>query len=348
MYNSPKINGPINCARLVDKNGLKTIYLFMDYHATLDKQTDCDNLFSKDINNYLLDSFIKLNSDGIKFDFFFEFRPSNIIKNVKNRGIYIIEIFKLFIKLFDFDFNENRVLGSKMLPNIRLHYIDIRDYAFMDTENFVNYIQKTKMNDDNLMNIFVKKMELVYLIFEKAISGSLKTNNAKVITNKVVGDKQKSFVFMHIINKIVNRYNDPNIMNKIRMIINKYVMDPLKKLIDICNSKTNFDDLNYIKNAHQNIFAKIMDIYFLRRFLDKKYINNGCNYSGLKHNAFNLYILVKYFNYTVTHIYYSSVTLISLDDIIKNAQSDESIIKYIYPPSITQCIDMKDFPANLL
>lgn len=67
-----KINGPINVVRMegIINDTKKVIYLFMDRHADIDKQTDCndpDN--SINIAEYFNQSFLKLDKDKT-YDFF--------------------------------------------------------------------------------------------------------------------------------------------------------------------------------------------------------------------------------------------------------------------------------------
>ena len=51
-----------------------------------------------------------------------------------------------------------------------------------------------------------------------------------------------------------------------------------------------------------DIYSLITDVYFLRRILDKDYITTILSYTGSAHSANIIYILVKYFDFTVTHI----------------------------------------------
>jgi len=46
----------------------------------------------------------------------------------------------------------------------------------------------------------------------------------------------------------------------------------------------------------------ITDLYLLRRILDKKYIIRSIVYSGNAHTYHLKYILIKYFNFKLTHI----------------------------------------------
>ena len=137
--NTKQINGPVNVVRLEGRiNGInKVIYLFMDYHIPVSVQTACENLFAKDISLYLAENFNKLNKSNKMYDFFFEINPTDL-QNIQKgypyatdanyKEIYILEIRKFFRRVFKYKPNENVVSVSDYFKNIRLHYIDIRDY----------------------------------------------------------------------------------------------------------------------------------------------------------------------------------------------------------------------------
>src|SRR5437899_128812 len=132
--NIKQINGPLNVTRLEGTvNGIKkVIYLFMDMHLDVEKQTECMNIFSKDIQNYLVENFYVLNNVHIIYDFFFEISASGTqigySKDKKYKEKYILEVNNIFRRVFKYDRKENQVKPSEVFKNVRLHYLDIRDY----------------------------------------------------------------------------------------------------------------------------------------------------------------------------------------------------------------------------
>lgn len=97
-------------------------------------------------------------------------------------------------------------------------------------------------------------------------------------------------------------------------------------------------------------FAWITDIYFLRRFLDKSYITNAFTYHGALHSQHFVYVLVKYFNFKVTHICKSQIEDVDkLNKFIKKTKifDEEFEIKF-HPKQLIQCVDMSNFPKNLM
>lgn len=95
-----------------------------------------------------------------------------------------------------------------------------------------------------------------------------------------------------------------------------------------------------------NIYVFIMDLYFLRRFLDKDYITNTIAYTGYLHTFNYLFILVKYFDFKITHSTSSEIEMSKLESIIKKKEYSEDIMALYMPKIFYQCIDMSSFPAK--
>nr|URM62503.1 hypothetical protein [Mimivirus sp.] len=93
-------------------------------------------------------------------------------------------------------------------------------------------------------------------------------------------------------------------------------------------------------------FARLMDIYFLRRFLDKKYITNAIVYTGMFHSTTYIQILIKNFDFKITHVSYSSINnMKELNNRIKTTNLGEKEINEIFLQKMyTQCSDMTNFP----
>lgn len=92
-----------------------------------------------------------------------------------------------------------------------------------------------------------------------------------------------------------------------------------------------------------------MDIYFLRRFLDKDYITNAITYTGSAHSNTYINILVKDFGFKITHASYSKIPDIDeLNNIVKRTINSNDLGEYLYPPIQSQCSDVTHFPENFL
>jgi len=180
--------------------------------------------------------------------------------------------------------------------------------------------------------------------------------------------------------KIANQYNNQEIKKVIQKIINLNVKDFFHKYFEANNrlidylemvikkwiwyfEKKNgehniipygmsvYDIIDIIKNVQSmaelrfyyflNVYTLITDLYFLRRFLDKDYIENVVVYTGGKHTENYIYVLLKYFNFKVTHASYMES---DLNKKIKDDDKQFGIINEIYPPKLLQCSDVSSFP----
>ncbi|AKI79893.1 hypothetical protein QJ850_gp806 [Acanthamoeba polyphaga mimivirus] len=425
--NIVQINGPVNIARLEGQiNGLKkVVYLFMDHHIPVQFQTECDNIFARDVQTFLADSFKNIGETGLMYDFFIEERPENIINedgrttNLQKEG-YIWEVVKMFNKIFKFDPKENKVLSSNVFENVRFHYADIREYIYLDTLVLYNDIRDLlqEMQKNNFLDPYVldQIVNILNNIFEKNkpvidIMNSLeKISEANSInkitplkypkvyedtniplTNKTSDkdantlEKQQNLrtdYFKYFLNKLYNSYKDKNIKSKLLLELKQLknnitnlqnkitkTIDNIKKIIEEIEQSKNkvtltdysffmgispYDTRIYIANlfnhismlATANIIENIgfMDVFFLRRFLDKDYITNAIIYSGSLHSANYMKILVKEFDFKVTHISKSQYPIDKLNDSIKEKNNLAEIV-YLAGSNI-QCSDITNFPKN--
>jgi hypothetical protein len=302
----------------------------------------------------------------------------------------------------------NKVSISDLFKNVRLHYVDIRDYfeyRFFDTlghiydiaydfmtkhyvpaneldiiiheldatQQHINLIIKIIKSDQNLKKNNSKKKisvikfeynnnleeETLQYLFHKLLT-SYKNDNVKNIMNKFINDLEKDLI----------DYN-----NKLESVINKFIehknllTNSNGKLIKDENSaygyhyglsgftirniiKNIIDEIDMINNNFIDMFMTFMDIYFLRRFLDKDYITNGIAYTGAAHSEIYIYFLVKLFNFKITHASYTKIN--DFDKLTKEIHKIKSrkelfkITELFSPPVFKQCSDMTNFPDNFL
>lgn len=130
---SKLISGPVNVVRLEGKMGSikKVIYLFIDRHIPVNQQTECSDIFAKDVNSYFVDTFKEIKDSDVTYDLFMELdidKLANPLSDsfVEGRDMYLFEMAKLFTKLFRFDNDSNKIKINEMFKNVRLHYLDIR------------------------------------------------------------------------------------------------------------------------------------------------------------------------------------------------------------------------------
>lgn len=400
-----QINGPLNVVRLQGTiNGIyKVIYLFMDIHEDVSKQTECTNIFSKDIQNYFSENFYSLNDGKKIYDFFFEITPSRIqypnLEYRKYKDKYIMEVNKLFKRVFKYDKSQNKVGISDIFKNVRLHYLDIRDYfeievydkltsANYEIMEFYRYGFSINGFENILDNIVSAKKQLQFVVDTLKKSEELNKNNkTKLIKLRRSGAADPKAV-QRLAFKIKYRYNYQNI----REILNKLLQEIISELIKyldnmdkiiveleqyydfylktgeklIPDTKTTIvynygitdfkqreimhnmaDHIEYLLDNFLDLFAKLVDIYFLRRFLDKDYITNAIVYCGMAHSVNYIHILVNYFGFEVTHTARSELDLDDLMLAIKK-YSMVDLIPILSPPTPYQCSDITHFPDKFL
>lgn len=388
QHSKEYINGPLNVMRLEGQiNGIsKVIYIFMDVHLKINMQTKCPNLRSIDIVNYLVKNFDQISEKDKIYDFFFEIQPTVINTQLtKTKKKYIHEIFDLFISSFKIDRDKNVVSKSNTFPNVRLHYIDIRDYvinyhkALFALDGFINkVIASGSISKDDIQEI----KKLLKINVEEVMGVHDLIYNKKTQSPDILIKKE------YLFNKIKSKYHHKNISQEINMLINTYLakkfndyfqhiasyyekLDHLNKLLHVQqndlyydqNMRHNYGLPNYVKldilkdisrineiksSLEREIFVFIVDLFFLRRFLDKDYITNGIIYTGISHSVNYIFILIKYFNFKITHYSYLKSTLEELYDHIKKADDKYDVESYIYPPKLIQCSDMTSFPKLFL
>ena len=355
------INGPNNVIRLTN-NKNKVLYIFGDYHLTISNQNECfynTKYDSLDIDKFLL-SFIK-STDKIKYDIFTEMYHDTYADydtNYKNKYLnyrrrYIDNVDKLF---------QSNIKDK--YKNIRFHYTDIR-------ENLLLYNRLISFTNINIIN--KNYTGRVYILLYKELKELIK------LFIKLL-DKNKNK------NKIKKNYSNNKIKNKINKIYEniikhtKYLLSIIDKLINIINNNIYDKSMNiyfYDKNMRRtetklNVNEEILfysneiqwiideiggiliDLYFLRRFLDKKYITNAILYTGSYHMANISYILVKYFNFTITHVNYikKSIDLnqyilsLSNNNFEYTTKINDLLVKKLDNNVIYQCTNLFNFPDN--
>lgn len=378
------VNGPVNAFRLEGKvDGVKkVIYLFGDYHFDVRQQTQCDDIRAIEIKDYLIKNFEGNNK--MKIDFFMEAYVINVLqkKDVTiSRWNYIHILWNFFEKIFNFDKNKNKVVVSKEFPNVRMHYFDFRDTfiydaMFVHSPNLRTYFMETiwrtlhptidKLTYVKNKLLFIKKqIDFIYSSIYEKFDFTIDSNM-----------KLEQKIYLKMINKLLNVYKNNDVKNILNRDIKNEVKESFNKYYNIYDKLINIIDkqINYLKKNKYpstdvllkdylpqimqlllnmidgifNIGSNIIDVYMMRRFLDKTYITNAVAYTGAAHSIRYIYILVKYFNFKITNASYTQYDLGKTHDIIKKSKSfsyDKFKNIFIHPELI-QCSDLKGFPKN--
>jgi len=370
------INGPANVIRLEGKVGKKKkmIYIFGDLHYNIANQTKCSNDININIDQ--LFPLIFKENKKMKYDFFVEHHKADRERdiNLKWRDLkYIENIVEFFVENFKEVVN-SKVKTSKKYKNTRFHYFDIRKEHF---ELFANeyfsledYLKKlsgyyTIYKEDlfklqKLLIQFVKILyDVIFKIQKSDIRDMIKLRNK--YHNRVIGDNIK-FILKNIIKTIKQLIKKLVIhTNSIKKLIKDYEKNKLLNIYDITLKYNKlFSDITRTINYSFNRLTYITDLFFIRRFLDKNYIKNSIIYCGLMHCHHIAYVLVKYFNFKITHIHYkdNKLTLKKLMDKLKKVKYDNNSVHNLNilfgglnlnseNDIFYQCVDMSKFPKNL-
>lgn len=406
------INGPVNVVRMEGKIGdiRKVAYLFFDFHLDLYRETECTNVYSQDVNKYFADSFKNMNHGNKKYDFFLETRPSDIqsYKSINNFGttqyktIYLDELRRLLSKIINYDESADKVKLSDKIKNVRMHYIDIRDFIgfnpfiiFGETENLAYQMIQSGPNPrtvDIIIEIITTGKKDIENIIQLVLNPEKKIPEKKQVIRKNALENRMYNVdpdiAIRLSNKIRARYNHPDVQKPMNDILKNVMENKLDKLLEkIDTSIKKFTHYNEIFKMDSSLlynkqlgkykygipftdkiimvteiyvdcsnlvddvidfFVDIMDIYFLRRFLDKDYITNGIIYTGAAHSINYVKFLVKYFDFKITHAAYNLAPDIDIlnKEVRSSIEKNEPFEDLLWPPRLSQCSDLSNFPEN--
>lgn len=108
--------------------------------------------------------------------------------------------------------------------------------------------------------------------------------------------------------------------------------------------------IEYISDTNTKLFANIMDIFFLRRFLDKDYIDHAIVYTGCAHSVNYIQHLMTKYDFKITHVSYSFEKDINkLNNHLKKYNDTSNRLEYeknLYIPYLLQCSSMAHFPEG--
>ncbi len=297
-------------------------------------------------------------------------------KTFPNIRFHYIDIRAYILSEVDSTFNSIHNYVDKLYHN---KYISKNDVdSLVDGISIV--ISQLKVIYDLLFgkNTFekVKKEHLslipeTYKALEKYTPEKIKEIN-KVIINKILENHKYDKV-----KKVFNNYVNTTTKEQFNLMFNS-LEDFYKYLQEIKNTLNNYGELaqvvptvdyatksyNYwqedsyyvkivstivekviiISDIKQDIMVSLVDLYFLRRFLNKDYITNGLSYTGALHSQFYIYMLVKYFDFKVTDASYCSEDISKINSLIKKESSSYIMSKFFYPPKFNQCSDLTGFP----
>jgi len=383
--NSNTINGPVNIVRMEGYvHGIKkVIYVFFDIHMGIGEQTKCPDFTSLDLYQYFA---MNLANTKNTIDFMFEGRLSEVdIQKTLYKKIYISEV----TNFFNTKFNENIVKKKKgEKVNVRFHYVDIRD-DYMDTVyTSVHHVSGATRNmegDPNFFNddtIFRLEMCLDELTtdldgWHNLIFGDM-TDEYLPDTKKFMKKIRYEYKDPKVLEGLGGIFNYTKKLYDESYGYIEQIREYVKKNNNINKINSNME-LNYSKfgdkyewgynyfeyadftlelnkmsgKLHMStlqLFSNLMDIYFLRRFLDKDYIDHAIIYTGAAHSICYVQHLLTKYDFKITHTSYSMESnMDKLNNHLKkfgDPASRQEYQKGLYAPNLLQCSDISKFPKN--
>lgn len=408
------VNGPVNTVRLQGSvNSInKIMYIFMDFHASEFSQKKCPNIRAMDINTFLVEEFDKSMNSNPKmiFDLMFERGPIRPFHAKNMKEGYLREMGDFFTKSFKLNIETNKAQQSDLVPNVRFHYVDIRDFLIRNSLNIhdgenrviLNNIFHTLRYSQDQLDILFRNIQMIQSEFATLYISLYKNRNllnptineslysANIYKMHSISEKDNYKLTQKSLYKLLVKYNHEPIKKKITEIINtelhemfidffdyiNQILSFITTEIDLRNKFGNhdsseilfqqldqtytygidrsehfakilkFDDINDVLFAKIiNIGVYFMDLYKLRRILDKDYVTNTISYAGAFHSNNYIRLLIKYFGFKLTHYsYLKNNNIKETEKIIKSSNSLEDLNILFYPYVFTQCSDLSSFP----
>lgn len=254
MYNAfdpdrTEVTGPFNAVRMEGEidGSRKIVYMFMDFHMAPNAQTECSNVYSRDINKYLAETFYELNGADRVYDFFLEIyqgtykvdstaRAEAISKQGSSRlrEKYIWQVIDLMKSAVKYDKAGDRVDISEPFMNVRLHYLDIREVLSSVTGDLYRIQALDSLFSANLLPITLQLLEKVkkgvknlYDIYQ-----TLKSNPE---AHNPIPDANSLYqAFAKSIRKVLYAYKHTNVQEVITKHLDRYFgeLSELVSMID--------------------------------------------------------------------------------------------------------------------
>ena len=253
---------------------------------------------------------------------------NTMYKNVEYDESYISEILKKYNLILD------EILFVKYLINALINNKPIEKQKNIDEKKFNIYIKIFIKLFDKFNNENIKKS-----LFDNSILITLINNNINSIITMIeeiillIQNINKTIIYYYMLNTNTFSYgnDDNNIIHNLSLL---YI-----------SSKN-------ISGKIISLYAQIIDIYCLKRILDKSFVTNAIVYTGMLHTTHYLVMLIKQFNFKITHISYSNIDIKKLQKTIEKNTYKTSIFEntaiYIWQPIFSQCCDMTSFPKFFL
>lgn len=280
------------------------------------------------INGYIFSVTRHIREDGMDM-----FKKGYVNLNFLAHIIEILKETKIRIKKMDEIFNMEIIspTGEKMVS------IDSKDSDDNVVFKFVykikhkyhyNHVENTI---NRLFTEYVKEIKEIINILEH-------TSKIMYDFGDYVHDNKDKFT---VYNYGISSINEQNKTKKYYYIgTDNFTMR--KMLVEIA------DRCELIHNITYSIFSSIINLYFLRRFLDKDYVTNAIIYDYYKLTSDFISHLISLFHFKITHISHSNIMdMAKLEkEILRRSKNGEDCNDIFLPKEVLQCSNLTHFPSN--
>jgi ATP-dependent Lon protease len=224
------------------------------------------------------------------------------------------------------------IISDETIVNIKSYISNIRA--------IINYMHDIVFNHDKNNKLSEKINKYKNSNIENKIKESFLTKKVNVVHSMLHHDLDDLF-------KSFSNYN-----NKLKKTLGMLKFDKLANVICYDVALSDYHEYSVQLNVlTRRIYANygtlgvyLMDIYTMKRMLDKNYITNIVAYAGYSHIFNYVYFLVKHAECSVTHVTECKLDAAEINNLIAKNKFGYDLLVDILPAKILQCIDMSHFP----
>lgn len=324
-----------------DKNDIYIRKTMDEFYNIKNKLKDNQNIKLHYIN---IRYFFYFNEITNNIEYFFNNFHDNYFEKNKKEKIYLLkQNTQLITQISEYLYKILEIYEIILKKDLKYEKVDLTEYVnykYNDKNDYISYINNSIIN---IMTKILKRYDdkqtkqIMNQLFKKyfidGITDILKKISEVINTINVYLTLEENSENNH--GKICNIFNK----------INYYTFNGTLCQDDFIDFKCDIEKkIIKIKLSLEIVFAQLQDIYFIRKFIDKSYIEESIIYSGFTHSIFYIYILIKYFNFSITDCYYVNKNLLKNDSML---EINNSVIKstdyihlnpYFYKIDGKQCV----------